>query len=986
MGTAPHRFFPPFRLDAVNAQLWRGDQEINLRRKTFDVLLYLVDHPGQLVTKAALLDAVWAGVTVSDSMPAICVKELRKALGDVAKTPRFIETVHGRGYRFVGKLTSDAPIDATSKPTTVPKSPKPIIVGREDELVRLQSWYSHVLERQRRVIFVSGEAGIGKTAFVQVFLDSIAQEDALRLGRGQCVEQYGAGEPYMPVLEALSRLGQEPGGERVVELLNRFAPMWLAQMPALLTADERARLQGLNQGVTQQRMLREMAQTLEALAAEAPLVLLLEDLQWSDFSTLELISAIARRSEAARLLILGTYRPVEMLAHDHPLRTMKQELELHRHCEELRLKLLNEQDVAGYLAKRFSSNGSRRFDRVAPAIHERTDGNPLFLINVVDYLVDAGLLASSRDASAAKSAEILRADSIEVPRSVRQMIERNLERLKPEEQAVLEGASVAGAEFSAAAVAAALERPQNEVEACCTRLSRREQFVIGKGLITWPDGTVAAGFRFHHTLYQEVLYGLLPPGHRLHFHRLIAVREEAGYGEHAAEVATELAHHYSRANDRNKAIHYFRLAGERAVARGAAVEAEGHYNRALAMLGELPQAVERDRVELALQISLGGVLWRSRSWSHPETGRAFARAEELAEKLGETNQLVAVLMGLKSAAHGSGQFGLARELGERMLVAAESSGDRGALCVAHTRLGEGLIWRAQYAEARRHLDLGGSYYDEANRSELGLMGIDASALAAIVALLLGFPDRARQLMNEGLRRAERRGDSFWMGIVHMWGGMFCGILRDGPGALEHAQALRSLASKQPVFTGLADAYTGKALMSQGDWEEGLNYVRKGIAFHQSVGLLSQLMWAKLDETEFFVRQGQVEDGLAFVGEALTDSEELTQIRSPALRYRADLLAQSSAEASTIDAAYRAAIECARSQGARYYELQATTSFACWLKSQERAAEAQTLLAEIYGWFTEGFDTAALSEAKVLLDELSNKPIAPRRSNKSRKDR
>jgi DNA-binding winged helix-turn-helix (wHTH) protein len=986
VGSAPHRFFPPFRLDAINAQLWRGDQEISLRRKTFDMLLYLLDHSGQLVTKAALLDAVWAGVTVSDSMPATCVAELRKALGDEAKIPRFIETVHGRGYRFVANVTSAVPEVATRKPPVLPRGPKPIVVGREDELAQLQNWYSHVLEGQRRVVFIAGEAGIGKTAFVQAFLDSISQEGAVRLGRGQCVEQYGAGEPYMPVLEALSRLGQEGGGERVIELLNKFAPMWLAQMPALITGDERARLQGLNQGVTQQRMLREMAQALEALAAEAPLVLLLEDLQWSDFSTLELISAIARRSEPARLLILGTFRPVEMLAHEHPLRTMKQELELHRHCEELRLKLLNEQDVAGYLAKRFPSNGSRRFDSLAPAIHERTDGNPLFMINVVDYLVDAAFLASSREASAAKSAEILLADRIEVPRSVRQMIERNLERLKPEEQAVLEGASVAGAEFSAAAVAAALERPQNEVEACCARLSRREQFVIAKGPIAWPDGTVAAGFRFHHTLYQEVLYGLLPPGHRVHLHRLIAVREEAGYGERAVEIATELAHHYSRANDRNKAIHYFRLAGERAVTRGAVVEAEGHYNRALALLGELPQAVERDRVELALQMSLGGVLWRSRSWSHPEAGRAFARAEELAEKLGETNQLVAVLMGLKSAAHGSGQFALARELGERMLVAAESSGDRGALCVAHTRLGEGLIWRAQYAEARRHLDFGGSYYDEANRSELGLMGIDAPALAAIVALLLGFPDRARQLMNEGLRRAERRGDSFWMGIVHMWGGMFCGILRDGQGALEHAQALRSLAPKQPVFTGLADAYTGEALMSQGDWKEGLNYVRKGVAFHQSVGLLSQLMWAKLDEAEFFVRQGQVEGGLALVGEALTDSEELPQIRSPALRYCADLLAQSNRDALTIDAAYRAAIECARSQGARYYELQATTSFARWLKSQGRAAEAQTLLAEIYGWFTEGFDTPALSEAKALLDELSNKPSAPRRSNKSRKDR
>jgi DNA-binding winged helix-turn-helix (wHTH) protein len=132
VGSAPHRFFSPFRLDALNAQVWRGDQQISLRRKTFDVLLYLVDHPGQLVTKAALLDAVWAGVTVSDSMPAICIKELRKALGDEAKTPRLIETVHGRGYRFVGKLTGDAPAEATWKPLAVAKSSRPIVVGRED--------------------------------------------------------------------------------------------------------------------------------------------------------------------------------------------------------------------------------------------------------------------------------------------------------------------------------------------------------------------------------------------------------------------------------------------------------------------------------------------------------------------------------------------------------------------------------------------------------------------------------------------------------------------------------------------------------------------------------------------------------------------------------------------------------------------------------------------------------------------------------------
>jgi predicted ATPase len=290
------------------------------------------------------------------------------------------------------EVTTSAPLVATRQPQVLIRAPKPIVVGREDELARLQSWYSHVLEGQRRVIFVAGEAGIGKTTFVQTFLDSVQPEGTALVGCGQCVEQYGGGEPYVPVLEALSCLGREPGGERVVGLLNRFAPTWLAQMPELLAPEERARLQGQNQGVTQQRMLREMTHALEALAGEAPFVLLLEDLHWSDFSTLELISAIARRSEAARLLIVGTYRSVEMRAEDQPLCTIKQELELHRNCEELRLKPLSEEDVAGYLAKRFSSNGSPQSDGLAAMIHERTDGNPLFMINVVDYLVDAGLL------------------------------------------------------------------------------------------------------------------------------------------------------------------------------------------------------------------------------------------------------------------------------------------------------------------------------------------------------------------------------------------------------------------------------------------------------------------------------------------------------------------------------------------------------------------------------------------------------------------
>jgi DNA-binding winged helix-turn-helix (wHTH) protein/tetratricopeptide (TPR) repeat protein len=966
VSSASHRFFPPFRLDSLNAQLWRGDQQIALRPKTFDVLLYLVDHAGQLVTKAALLDAVWANVTVGDSMPAICVAELRKALGDEARIPRFIETVHGRGYRFIAGVSNAAPEEATRHGPAIAKSTRPMMVGREEELAQLQHWYAQVLEGQRRVIFVTGETGIGKTTFVQAFLDFVAKEGTARVGRGQCIEQYGAGEPYMPVLEALSRMGQGPGGAGIVGLLRRFAPMWLAQMPSLIDATEVERLHKAAQGVTQQRMLREMVQALEALAGEAPLVLLLEDLHWSDFSTLELISAVARRNEQAQLLVIGSYRPVEMLAHKHPLRIMKQELEIHSYCQELRLKLLNQDDVAGYLAKRFSSDDAWTFEGLAPVIYERTDGNPLFMVNVVDYLVDAGLLVRSREASATELAKTLRADGIEVPRSVRQMIERNLEGLKPEEQTVLESASVVGAEFSTAAVAAALERPQNEIEAYCVRLARREQFVAGRGAIEWPDGTVAARFRFHHALYQEVLYGLLPPGQRVQLHRLIAVREEAGYGERVNEVATELAHHYSCANDRNKAIHYFRLAGERAVARGAVVEAEGHYRRALKLLGELPQATERDRRELTLQMALGTVLWTAKSWSHPETGRVFARAQELTDALGDHSQFMAVLFGFFISATGSGRYGSATNVAERMLDVGEKSKDPASLSIAHTFLGETLLYRAKYQDAQKHLELASSI--SANELQgFSEWAFAAPALLAITVLILGYPERARELAAKAFHHAIGCADPNKVAGFHMWLGLFNGMLRDASLEL-NARVMREMASKHPVWNGFADFFTAIVKIRKGNWQEAGKCLENAVTFHESVGLIGWLNWFNLVRAELFARKGSLDDALELTSNVAIHPE-LVLLKVPALQLQAELMAQSCTDKSAIESAYRAAINCAQGQGAKYYELQAITSFAKWLKFENREIEARTMLAEIHSWFTEGFDTADLKDAKALLDEL-----------------
>ena len=629
----------------------------------------------------------------------------------------FAERAHRRlaAPHFIGQLRGRKGAKLLPLPASTAAAAR-LIVGREDELKQLRDLFPSVLKGERRVVFVSGEAGIGKTTFVRAILDSLEKDGTVRIARGQCVEQYGAGEPYMPMLEALTQLGGGAEGPHLLAILHRLAPAWLAQLPALLTVEERARIQGETQGLTQQRMLREMAQTLAAIAADAPLVLLLEDLHWSDASTLNLIAALARRTEPARLLILGTYRPVEMLAGDHPLRALKQELELHRHCHELRLKPLSETEVATYLKRRFANDGSQ-FSGLAPAIYRRTEGNALFMVNVVDYLAAQG--------------PQLDASKIEAPRNILQMIERNLEHLTADEQSVLESASVAGAELSAAAVAAALERPVSEIEACCTRLSRNEQFIRSQGASEWPDGTRATGYLFLHALYQEVLYERTPVGHRDKLHRRIAARKETAYGERAAEIAAELANHYRCANDKQKAIQYLRLAGQQAIARGAMVEVEHHYVGALELLGELPENVERDRRELELQLAVGPALIAVKGRAAPETERAYIRARELCERLGDSPELFPALFGIWAMYLARGELRTAYELAEQLVRRAQSAHDPALRLLAQTALGHTSYWMGEFLPAREYLESAISIYDPDCHRTLAprYLGFDAGQFA-----------------------------------------------------------------------------------------------------------------------------------------------------------------------------------------------------------------------------------------------------------------
>ncbi|HXG68307.1 MAG TPA: winged helix-turn-helix domain-containing protein, partial [Blastocatellia bacterium] len=250
--------FPPFRLDAVNQCLWRSGQAIPLRPKTFAVLHYLLERPGQLVTKNELLDALWPDTSVTDAVLKVCIREIREALGDDPTAPQFIETAHRRGYRFIGRIenvqgqTGEGQGGGATQRGFF-KASRPIeLIGRGDELARLHGWLERALAGERQVIFVTGEPGIGKTTLVEAFLERISTDADVRVARGQCLEQYGASEAYMPVLEAFSRLCQQPGNAHLIALLARYAPMWLAQMAALINATEREALQREILGATRE--------------------------------------------------------------------------------------------------------------------------------------------------------------------------------------------------------------------------------------------------------------------------------------------------------------------------------------------------------------------------------------------------------------------------------------------------------------------------------------------------------------------------------------------------------------------------------------------------------------------------------------------------------------------------------------------------------------------------------------------------------------
>jgi predicted ATPase len=704
----------------------------------------------------------------------------------------------------------------------------------------------------------------------------------------------------MPVLEALGRLCREPGGDRLIELLGQHAPTWLVQMPALLDAQEAETLYRRTQGATRERMLREMAEAMEALTAERPLVLWLEDLHWSDVSTLELLAVLARRRERARLLILGSYRSVEMLANEHPLRAVKQELQLHKQCEELPLGFLMEEEVAEYLMQRLPvSPQPTELRQVARLVHQRTEGNPLFMVNVVDYL-----LAQGGETQFDGPPHSLPDLSV-VPESIQQMIEKQLDRLSPDEQRVLEVASVAGADFSAAAVAAGTETEIGGIEARCVGLARRDQFLRPKAGEAWPDGTVAAHYSFIHALYQEVVYERVTAGQRVVWHNRIGERKERAYGERAREIAAELALHFEQGRDYRRAISYLQQAGENAAQRSAHMEASSHFTKGLVLLQTLPDTPERARSELMLQLALGTAMQATKGHGAPEVGEIYARARVLCQQLGEASRLFPVLFNQWQNYNVQGEFTIAADLGRQLLQLAEQADDAELFLEAHHALWTTSFCLGEFVPARDHHKRGWAIYDPQQHHTHAFVygghdpGVCSRSQEALVLWALGYPAQALQQTQAALALAHELAHPMSLGIALSWAAIVYQFRREARRVREHAEAAIALCSAQGFSFYLAwgTIMQGWALAEQGHHEEGIAQMRQGLAAQLATGakLLRPYYLALLAET--YGRAGQAEKGLTAVAEALAVVDKTGERHYEAELYRlkGELILQSSVQ-------------------------------------------------------------------------------------------
>jgi len=966
------------RLDHANQCLWWGAERADLSANAFRMLAYLVERPHQLVTKATLLDAIWPESYVVDAVLSVTVSQLREALRDDARQPRFIETVHRRGYRWIGALA----VDGAAAPAASPSAPaaevgmhdaaEAALVGRDPAHAELASALARATSGRRQVVFVTGEPGIGKTALLDHFLGAAAARGCL-VARGQCIDAYGLGEAYMPLLDALQQLVQASGD--TIEVLRSRAPTWLLQLPGLLSADEHDALQRALASSSAARMMRELQQALETLAAARTIVLVLEDLHWSDPSTVSALAGLAMRREPARLLVVGTYRPVDAIAELHTIVQLKHELTAKRQSVEIALDGFSTDAVHAFLAARFARNDFP--PELAQRLQAQTSGNPLFLLNAVEDLEARGWLASV-DGTWRCTVTPERVGEA-VPESTRAMIDARLARVPDALLTLLEAASVAGSSFASQTLAAATLRDATAVEIDCTAMARAGRFVKELEPAHWPDGTSGAQYAFRHALYQQVLHGRVTGARRQALHRAIAARLELGFGT-TSEIAGALALHYELGGDVDRAVTHHAHAAQVAQSRYSYEQAAAQLRHALDLLARLPDGVERDAREIELQSALVACVFSTDGPGAGELEDIAVRIETLSRTGETTVAFFNALFGLIAQCITRGDLARAGQLCERVLERAAQV-EWGAF---FANVGRGLTGFTQH----RRGELDAAVPNLTVGAALPMLGATGIAEPSVIyASDLGFTLILQGELARGLallRDADARADATGHPPTIVFSAsnvMRVGQLLGDRTLVEQVAVKMGEIGDQLALPRI-EAYRlmciGWLQMDAGE-AAGVATHREGAALLASSSHLVYAPYYAGLTSAGLLRLGRVDDARATLDDAFrlldaTDARwcepELHRLHGAVAaagagdsRPRAKARAQATANA---ERSIRRAIELARAQGSRWWELRAWHDLARLLPTEHGGADATRSLREVHAAIDDGGEARELTAVRTLL--------------------
>ena len=804
---------------------------------------------------------------------------------------------------------------------------------------------------------VRGEPGAGKSTLV----DAFSQEAGVAVGVGQCLGHRGPGEPYMPVLEALGELARGPAAETVVATLAQAAPTWLVELPWLLgDGPDAEAVRHRAQGATRARMLREMLEALDAIAAAAPLLLVLEDLHWADDSTLDLLAALLRRREPAPLLVVGTYRP----EGEPPVAVLVNELSVRGLCEELPVPRLSAQSIASFLEVRFPAAPVP--DGLADVLAQRTGGNPLFMRNLLEHWLADGAL--DERAGAVRLVEPSEALEAGVPPTLRAHIRDQLERLPDADAEMLRAASVAGRDFSADTLAAALEHDREAVEARCAALAQRTT------LIEQRDG----GHAFPHDLHREVLYELLPPDARARLHARVGAHLADAYGPSAPDMAAELGFHFLAGRDPERAVRFLRIAAERALGRNAHAEGIRHLRSALDAAAALGAGTERTRAEVELLSSLGQALVATGGWSAAEAEGALLRARTLAARLSDNEPLVSVLLALATLYELRGEFSRAQDMAQECQRLAPSGQDEHQL-ESTELLACNLFHQGSFARALEFAERGVTLF-ESGESPGGYTtfpatlgdnaGVSCHDWAGLALWFLGRPDAALERATHALELARDPSRAYSLATARAQMAVVHQVRREPEATVEWAEAAISSAQKLGYLyrEAMGRVLRGWALAMLGETDQGVREITGGLAASRWTG-------ARMDDPHYLallaeaqLRAGDAAAGLAAVAEALEHARrERSLFYEPELHRLDGALRAVSGDVAAAETSLRRGLDRAREQGSASLELRIATDLARLATDSTRAAEARADVAAALAAFGEGFGTRDVREAVALLE-------------------